>query len=280
MSSEPMIALVISQKLGLLKFIIPELENGIGIEQNSAHSFDVYEHNLRSLAHAANKNFPFHVRVSALLHDIAKPETRRWSKDQNNWTFYGHEVVGERVSKKILERLKFDKVFIDLVSKLIRWHMFFSDTEKVTLSAVRRLIVNIGKENIWDLMDIRLCDRIGTGRPVEDPYRFRAFKAMLDEALRDPISLKSLKIDGKRIMEILKENPGRKIGLILNALFEEVIDDLNKNTKEYLENRVLELNKLSELELKELSDAGKEKMEAKNEEEIGEIKKKFKINTK
>ena len=80
-----------------------------------------------------------------------------------------------------------------------------------------------------------------------------------------------------KIMEILKENPGKKIGLILHALFEEVIDDADKNREEYLRNRAEELNKLSEKELQDLAEAGKEKMQDKNEEELGEIKKKFKV---
>jgi hypothetical protein len=78
-------------------------------------------------------------------------------------------------------------------------------------------------------------------------------------------------------MEILKEKPGKKVGLILNALFEEVIDDGNKNTEEYLKERTLELNKFGEKELQDLADAGKEKMKEKNDEELGEIKKKFKV---
>lgn len=57
--------------------------------------------------------------------------------------------------------------------------MFFSDTEQISLSAVRRLIVNVGKENVWDLMDLRVCDRIGTGRPKEDPYRLRMYKVVV-----------------------------------------------------------------------------------------------------
>jgi phosphoenolpyruvate-protein kinase (PTS system EI component) len=90
-------------------------------------------------------------------------------------------------------------------------------------------------------------------------------------------NLKTLKINGEKIMNILNEKPGKKIGLILNALFEEVIDDGNKNTEEYLKERTKELNKLSEKVLQDLAEAGKEKMQNKNEEELEEIKKKFKV---
>lgn len=277
MSKNPMQGLVLCQKLGLLKYISPELDLALGVEQNGHHTYDVFEHSLRSLNHASEKKYDLETRITALFHDIGKPKTRRYDKNKKDYTFYGHEVVGERMTKKILENLKFEKRIIEKVSKMVRWHMFFSDTEQITLASVRRLIVNIGKENIWDLINVRICDRMGSGTKKEEPYRLRKFESMIEEALRDPISLKTLKIDGAKIMEIISEKPGKKIGLILHALFEEVIDDGNKNTEEYLKNRAKELNSLSEKELQDLANAGKEKMQDKNEEELIEIKKKFKV---
>lgn len=277
MSSNPMQGLLISQKLGMLKYISSELESAVGIEQNGHHAFDVFEHSLRSLNHAASREFDLEIRLAALFHDIGKVKTRRFDETKKDYTFYGHEVVSERVTKKILEELKFEKKVVEKVCRLVRWHMFFSDPDEVTLSSVRRLIVNIGKENIWDLIDLRLCDRMGSGTKKEEPWRLRKFESMIEEALRDPISLKTLKIDGAKIMQILNEKPGKKIGLILHALFEEVIDNASKNNLKYLENRVLELNKLSEEELEKLATAGKYKMQKKNAEELEEIKKKFKV---
>jgi putative nucleotidyltransferase with HDIG domain len=276
-SKNPMQGLLMCQKLGLLKYISPELDLANGVEQNGHHTFDVFEHSLRSLQHAADKNYDLEIRLTALFHDIGKPKTRRFDENKKDYTFYGHEVVGERMTKKILENLKFEKKIIDKVSKLVRYHMFFSDPEAITLSAVRRLIVNIGKENIWDLINVRICDRMGSGTKKEEPYRLRKFESMIEEALRDPISLKTLKINGERIMEILNEKPGRKVGLILNALFEEVIDDGDKNKEEYLKDRAKELNKFGEKELQDLAEAGKEKMKEKNDEELVEIKKRFKV---
>ena len=150
--------------------------------------------------------------------------------------------------------------------------MFFSDTEQITLSAVRRMIVNVGRENIWDLMDMRICDRIGTGRPKEDPYRLRKYHAMIDEALRDPISVAMLKIDGKRLMDVTHVTPGPKIGFTLHALLEEVLDDPTKNALEYLENRAKELILLPENELQSLGEQGKMTKEEADEEEIKKIR--------
>jgi hypothetical protein len=176
-----------------------------------------------------------------------------------------------------MERLKFPKDMIEKVSMFVRWHMFFSDTEQITLSAVRRLITNVGKDNIWDLIDLRICDRVGTGRPKEEPYRLRMYQSMVEQALKDPVTLKMLKTDGKRIMDVTQETPGPKIGYVLHALFDEVLDNPEKNTKEYLDTRAIELMKLSVQELKSLGEAGKEEMEVKNQEQVQEIRKQFKV---
>lgn len=274
MSDKPMKAILLSQSLGILKYIAPELEAGIGIEQNQAHSYDVWEHNLRSLQHAADKGWSFDIRLSALFHDVSKPETRRRSDEKGDWTFYGHDVVGGRVTRKALTNLKFPKETIDKVSSLVRWHMFFSDPDQVTLSAVRRIIVNVGQENIWDLINLRICDRIGTGRPKEQPFRLRKYQAMIEEALRDPISVGMLKIDGKGIMETLNEPPSRRVGYILHALLEEVLDDPTKNTEGYLIKRTKELADLPAEELERLGEAGKEKKEEVDAQEIKELHKK------
>ncbi len=278
MSSEPKKGIEMLQKLGLLAFIVPELEKGIGVEQNKAHAFDVWEHLLRSLQHAADKNYPLDIRLTALFHDIAKPQTRRFSRETAQFTFYGHDVVGSRETQKILERLKFPRKMTEKIVKLVRWHMFFSDTETITLSAVRRMVTNVGKENIWDLMDVRVCDRIGTGRPKENPYRLRKYHAMIEEAMHDPISVGMLKIDGGEIMKIAKVNPGPKIGWVLNALLEEVLDDPKLNTKEYLEKRAMELVILDEKELKKMGESAKEVKDEKEAQNIDEIRKKHHVS--
>lgn len=275
MSNNPMNGVILSQKLGLLKHIIPELELGIDEKQKGAHIYTIWEHNLRALQHSADKEMPLHLRLSALLHDIAKPHTKRWDKIKKENTFYGHDVVGERVSREILKRLRFSGDIIEVVPKLVRNHLFFSDIDQITLSAVRRIIANVGPENVWDLMKLRTCDRIGMGRPKEKPYRLRKYMAMVEEAMKDPVSVKMLKINGNQIMEILKEKGGPRIGLILNALMEEVLDNPSLNTREYLEQRTLELNQLKEEYLIKLSQQGKKKQEELEEEELEEINKKY-----
>ena len=276
-SERPMQALYVAQKFGLLKYIIPELEEGIGCAQNQAHSYDVFEHLMRALQHAADKNWSLDVRLSALLHDIGKPRTRLWSDEKKDWTFHGHDIVSAKMAKKILTDLKFPKETIEKVSTLVRTHMFFSDPEVVTLSAVRRVIARVGKENINDLVNLRVCDRIGTGRPKEHPFRLRKYMSMIDEAMRDPISVSMLKIDGSRIMEI-GEKPGPRIGWILHALLEEVLDDPAKNTEEYMEKRSKEMMMLPEKELQELGEAGKERKGEEDEAAVQELRKKHHVS--
>jgi tRNA nucleotidyltransferase (CCA-adding enzyme) len=274
-STQPMKALILSQKLGILRFIAPEIEEGIGIDQNQAHKYDVYEHNLRALQHAADKGWSEDIRLAALFHDVGKPASRRWSDEKRDWTFHGHEVVGAKMTRKLLERLKFTRETIEKVTKLVRWHMFFSDPDKITLSAVRRIIRNVGPENIEDLVKLRICDRIGTGRPKEQPFRLRMYQSMIEQALRDPISVGMLKIDGARAMEVIREKPGPRIGWLLHALLEEVLDEPKKNTSEYLEKRALELGVLPTNDLEVLGRGGKEKKEEAEGEKIKEIRGKY-----
>ncbi len=277
MTDFPMRGIVMLEETELLEYIVPELLRGIGVSQNQAHMYDVWEHNLRTLQHAADKKWPLHVRLSAIFHDISKPETKRFSREKNVITFYGHDVVGARVTREIMERLKFPNEMIERVSMFVRWHMFFSDTEQITLSAVRRLITSVGKDNIWDLIDLRICDRVGTGRPKEEPYRLRMYESMVEQALKDPITLKMLKTDGKRIMDVTQETPGPKIGFVLHALFDEVLDSPEKNSEEYLDRRAKELIVLSVEDLKKLGEAGKREMEEKNDEMVKEIRRQFKV---
>lgn len=274
-SSRPKDGLILAQNIGIFKYIAPELEAGMGVEQNQAHSFDVFEHNLRSLQHAADKEWSFEVRLAALFHDIGKPATRRWSDEKHDWTFHGHEVVGAKMTKKALETLKFPRETIEMTEKLVRWHMFFSDPDKITLSAVRRIISNVGRESIEDLVKLRVCDRIGTGRPKEQPFRLRKYQAMIEEALRDPITVGMLAVDGKQAMEIVGEKPGARIGWYLHALLEEVLDDPARNTKDYLSQKLLDLSKLSDKDLRKIGEQGKDKRDALEEQSVQEIQKKY-----
>ena len=276
-SDQPMLGLQLAHDLGILKYIVPELEEGIGTEQNQAHAFDVWEHLMRTEQHSADKKFSLRVRLAAIFHDIGKPKSRRKDPVTGQWTFYGHEVIGARMTEKILTRLKFPKKLADEVVKLVRWHMFFSDTEQISLSAVRRMVANVGSDMVWDLMNTRECDRIGTGRPKANPYRLRKYKAMVEMVMRDPVSVGMLKIDGKRLMEIIKMSPGPRVGFILHALLEEVLENPKLNTADYLEREAHVLAELSDEELKKRGEQAKNRKEAEEEKMLKEITDKYHV---
>jgi poly(A) polymerase/tRNA nucleotidyltransferase (CCA-adding enzyme) len=268
-SPAPLQGIVMLERLQILDYVLPELKEGIGCQQGGIHAFDVYEHTLRPCQAAADKGFSTELRIAALLHDIAKPATRREGGKNKQYSFFGHEVVGAKITRKILQRLKMPRETAQKVENLVRWHMFFADPDEITLAAVRRTIVRIGEENIEDLLNLRVCDRIGTGRPKEQPFRFRKYKAMVDQALRDPISVKLLKTNGDRIMEKFGEKPGKKLGYLLHALLEEVLETPEKNTEEYLDSRTQELLALELSDLESLAAKGKERQA---EEEAAAIK--------
>ena len=276
MSNQPALGIAMAQKLGLLEIFCPELSEAVHVKQNQAHSYDVFEHLLRSCQCAADKDWRLEIRLAALFHDVGKPPTKR-GNETKDITFYGHEVVGAKMSKIILGRMKYPAKTIEVVTKLIRWHMFFSDTEQITASAVRRMIVNVGKDYIWDLIDLRVCDRVGTGRPKENPYRLRQYRALIEEVMVDPIDVGMLKIDGNTLIKDLGIQAGPIIGLILNALLEEVLEDPKLNSIEYLSKKATELSILPMKHLKELADKGVNKKKDLEDDQIAEIRKKHNL---
>lgn len=273
MSANPDKAFYKMRELGILKIILPELDEGWEITQNKHHIYTVFNHNINALTHSVSKNWPLDIRMASLLHDIGKPRVKKGKGPDS--TFYNHETVGAKMAGAVLRRLKFPVKISHKVIKLIRWHLFFSDTEKITLSAVRRVIRNVGEENIWDLMKVRFSDRVGMGRPKAEPYRLRKYESMIEEALRNPISAKMLEIKGNDIMRIAKIPQSPKVGSILSVLLEEVLDNPKLNNKEYLEKRTEELSRLSEDDLIYAAKKAKQKSADLEELKIREIRKKY-----
>ena len=257
------------EESGLLKYLVPELREGIGVEQNLHHIYTVWEHITRALKYASEKNYSLEVRLASLFHDIGKPRSKRG--EGRDSTFYGHEVIGAKMTAQIMERLKFPKEQAENIIKLVRYHMFYYNPEEVTESSVRRLLVRIGKENVEDLLKVREADRIGSGRPKAVPYKLRHLKYIIDKVSDDPISAKMLKVDGKDVMKELGIEPGPKVGLILNSLLAEVVEDPSKNTRENLMQRIHDLDKSSPEELKK----SLEKIEKAIEQEEEERRKKY-----
>jgi len=234
-------------QLGLLTYILPELEENVGVAQNKHHIYDCYWHALKALEYSAKQDFTIQVRIASLLHDIAKPKVK--AGEGSDATFYNHEVVGAKMAEKMLERLKFSKKDIEKITTLVRYHLFYYNVDEVTESSVRRLIKNAGAENMEDLLRVRQADRIGSGVPKAEPYKLRHLKYIIDKVSHDPISVKMLKVSGNDIMKELQIEPGPKVGLILNSLLAVVLEDPTKNEKEFLVEKARELDKKSPEEL-------------------------------
>ncbi len=260
------------EELGLLKYVMPELREGVGMDQNLHHVFTVFDHNVNALNYAVEQKFPLYLRLAALLHDVGKPRSRGWKTkpggtrmnngEKGEWTFYQHQYIGEKIAIPMLDRLKFSKKEIEKIALLVREHMFAFDAEIGTATGARRFVSRVGMENVEDLMKLRECDRIGSGTAVAVPMRLRKFKAMIEIAMKDPISAKTLKINGEDVMKLLKIQPGPKVGAVLAVLLENVLDDPKLNDKKKLLAEAEKLGKMTEKELVALREKAKKEIEA------------------
>lgn len=265
--------ILLLKECGLLHIILPELAAGIGVGQNKHHIYTVFEHNTLSLKWASDHDYPFHVKLAALLHDVGKPNTKRGEGPDS--TFYGHEIVGGKITTKALNRLKLPLKLVQQVSMLVKHHLFYYNVGEVTAKSVRRLVAKVGPENMGDLIKVRICDRMGSGVPKPEPYRLRHFQYMVEKVQKDPISPKMLKVNGDDIMELLGIEPGLKVGQILAILLDEVLDEPKRNTKKYLKSKAEELGKLQDEELGKLTKKAREKEQEFERAVDEEVKEKY-----
>lgn len=231
-SPNPYEGMLLFRNSGLMQEILPEMEKCFGVEQKSPgrhHIYDVGNHLLMSLKNCKSEDTI--TRFATLIHDIGKPQTYR-KLDNGTITFYNHEMVSTKIAENIADRLRFSKKEKDKFIPLVRWHQFTVD-EHQTDSAIRRILRNVGLENMEDMLSLRVADRLGGGAR-ETSWRLEEFKARLIEVQKEPFSVKDLKIDGNDVMKELNLKPGPEVGRILNELFEKVVNKEIENTKEEL----------------------------------------------
>ena len=212
---------------GLLKIFFPELINTQGIEQRESHHHkDVYYHTLQVLDNMAQITDNLDLRLAALLHDIAKPKTKRFSK-KTGWTFHGHEVVGERMSASILHRLRYGNETIDYVCKLVRLHLrpMALVKEEVTDSAIRRLLFLSGEE-FDDLMLLCRADITSKNRYKVNQY-LNNYEIVLKRAkeVEEKDKIRSFKspVNGHEIMTLFNLAPGPEVGKIKKIIEEAIL---------------------------------------------------------
>jgi len=226
---------------GLAGKILPEVERSFGVAQKSPgrhHLWDVGTHSVNSLKFCRTSD-PI-VKLATLLHDVGKPAVAKKQKN-GTITFYNHELIGASIAANISKRLRLSKKDNHRLVKLVRWHQFTVD-ERQTDNAIRRFIRNVGQENLKDMLSLRTADRLGGGAK-ETSWRLEKFKRKIAAVQKQPFSVTDLKVDGHDVMKTLNIQPGPLVGKILNALFEEVAEDKEKNNKPYLLTRIKQIKK-------------------------------------
>jgi poly(A) polymerase/tRNA nucleotidyltransferase (CCA-adding enzyme) len=244
-SGMPSVGFECMRKSGLLKLWLPELDSCYDIDQNKFHVHDIYYHSLYS-CDAAPADKPL-IRLSALLHDVGKVNTKRVGED-GDYTFYNHEVIGARIVRRILKRLKFSNAEIEFVNNLVINHMFHY-TDDWSDGAVRRFMRKVGVENIPELFILREADRIGNGSRTGLPEPIMKLQGRIAKVIEaeNAITVRDLNIDGNILMKKFDLKPGPIIGRILHELLEIVLDHPDMNTDEILQEKSVEIyNSLKE----------------------------------
>ena len=237
----PSIGLEILRATGVLAHVWPEILEGVDVDQNEWHAYDVYRHSLATLDAAPPGDVL--LRLAALLHDVGKPRT----KDGPH--FYRHEHVGADMSVAMLERLRFSRDAVTTVEHLVRQHMYAADPE-LQPRTIRRFVNRIGVDHLERLFALRHADVIGSGLPKrsDENERFEERVAAI-VAERPPFTVRDLALNGGDVIALLIER-GRapagfrgdeRVGAILRALFEDVVDDPGRNERATLLRRAAEL---------------------------------------
>jgi putative nucleotidyltransferase with HDIG domain len=227
-SEAPSIGLIHMYQTGVLEIIFPELANLAGVDQrNDFHHKDVFFHTCKVVENISKMTDNIWLRFAALVHDIAKPQTKKFVEDIG-WTFHGHEELGARMIKTIFKRMKLPFNKIEYVEKLVRLHLrpIALAKEEVTDSAIRRLIVSAG-EDLGDL--IILCRADITSKNQEKVGRYlenyeKVMKKVWEVEDKDKLRAFQSPVNGEQIMRICNLTPSRKVGEIKSAIEEAILD--------------------------------------------------------
>lgn len=239
MSAKPTVGLRLLEKMGVLEIILPELTECRRIEQTKVGAADVLEHIYNTVDAAAHFGYSYNVRLAALLHDIAKPQTMIINS-YGIMRFHGHDIKGAQMARLVLRRLKCSNQLTDTVCNLIENHMV-KYRDNWTDGAVKRFIRRVGRENINELFELQWCDQIASeGKSKVEEYD--PFIRRIKDLENQPISLKDLAVNGDDL-HAAGIPKSKVMGEILNELLEMVIDYPSLNDKETLINQAILLYK-------------------------------------
>ena len=232
-------------ELGITAVVIPEFDKCMWTEQaNIHHMYNVGDHIIETLRNVRNDRV---LRLTMLMHDIGKPETMLMD-DEGVSHFYGHELVSAQMADKIMKRLKFDRDTMDRVCNLIKHH---DERYPAEPAVIRRAIHRVGERDFPLLFEVRYADTMAQSTYMRDE-KLRLIedaKAVYNKIVSDGdcVSLKKLAVGGNDLIA-LGIQPGRAIGVILNAMLSDVIDEPTRNNREYL----LEPERLKNVYMKDL----------------------------
>ena len=233
-TDKPSIGLVILQKTGLMKTVFPEINVMYGMDQTPEwHHKDIFAHTLQVVDNSAKLSDKMKIRFAALVHDIAKPITRRVDKEKG-YTFHGHDAIGGKMIDTVAKRMKLSNDLKDYLKKLTLLHLRPIALVKniVTDSAVRRLMVAAG-EDLEDLMILCRAD-ITTKNPKRVKRYLKNFEKVEEKMAnvnkRDEMVAFQSPVRGDEIMSICGLKEGRKVGLIKKAIEEAILEGLIDNT--------------------------------------------------
>ncbi len=237
----PSLAFEVMRESGILGEVCPPLLESVGCTQNRWHAYDVWTHTMKTLDGTPRED-PV-IRFAALLHDIAKPRTRKVRPDNGEATFFGHESVGAEMADDFLKRYRFSNDERARVTHLVRHHLIQYD-DAWSDAAVRRFVRRVGVHAMDDLLSLCRADSRGKGRDFDqDLTNYDRLRARIDALTGEGsvLTTSDLAIDGNDLQRELGIPPSRRIGQILETLLERVTEDPALNTPETLMRLVREL---------------------------------------
>ncbi len=244
-STKPSIGLKLLFDSGVLEIVFPEIFVMAGVDQRKDfHHKDVFLHTLQVVDNICEETDNVWLRFAALVHDIAKPPTKKFIEDIG-WTFHGHEELGARMMKKIFHRMKLPMHQLEYIQKLIRLHLrpIALAKEEVTDSAIRRLIVQ-ADEDLEDLITLCRAD-ITSKNPLKvEKYLGnyeRVMQKVRDVKERDQLRAFQSPVRGEEIMDICNLKPSRKVGEIKTAIEEAILDGKIGNNYEEALNYLMQI---------------------------------------
>lgn len=233
-SPKPSKGFLILQETGLMKYIFPEIHTMVGLEQTKEwHHKDIFAHTMQVVDNAAELSDKMEIRFAALVHDIAKPLTRRVD-DKKGYTFYGHDDLGSSMLEKIARRMRLSNELKKYLQKLTALHLrpIALAQEGVTDTAVRRLMVAAGVDTA-DLMLLCRADITSKNPALVKRYmgNFERVEKLMENVIeRDNFRAFQSPVRGKEIMDECGISEGKMVGIIKKEIEEAILDGKINNT--------------------------------------------------